>query len=195
MTGNDESEPVDVALREIRYGRVWRANAYRLVDERDGVLVLWSPAGIQRLVPVDSVGAELRIPLDEPWALRARTTEQHALSLVRPGARHSLTLHWSPDWRFLYWYVNLERWLGRGPQTIDYVDDKLDLVVSPDGSVRWKDEDELDQAAAKGLLDEADVRAEAERVLTARPWPTGWEGWRPDPSWQAPALPDNWDVV
>lgn len=91
--------------------------------------------------------------------------------------------------------MNLERWLGRGPQTIDYVDDKLDLVVSPDGSVRWKDEDELDQAAAKGLLDEADVRAEAERVLTARPWPTGWEGWRPDPSWQAPALPDNWDVV
>ncbi len=185
----------NVALREIRHGRVWRANAYRLVDERDDLLVLWSPPGNQRLVPVDAAGAEVRIPLDEPWVLGTRTTEQHALSLVRPGANHSLTLHWTPEWRFLYWYVNLERWLGRGPRTIDYVDDKLDLVVMADGSVRWKDEDELEHAAALGLLDAGEVRAEAERVLAAPPWPTGWEDWRPDPAWPAPALPDDWDVV
>jgi hypothetical protein len=91
-----ESALVDVALREIRYGRVWRVNAYRLVEERDGVLVLWSPPGIERLLPVDSAGAEIRIPVDEPWVLGTRTTEQHALSLVRPGARHSVTLSWSP---------------------------------------------------------------------------------------------------
>jgi hypothetical protein len=190
-----ESALVDVALREIRYGRVWRVNAYRLVEERDGVLVLWSPPGIERLLPVDSAGAEIRIPVDEPWVLGTRTTEQHALSLVRPGARHSVTLSWSPDWRFLYWYVNLERWLGRGPRTIDYVDEKLDLVVLPDGSVRWKDEAELEHAAALGLLDAGEVRAEAQRVLAAPPWPTGWEEWRPDPSWPAPVLPAGWDVV
>jgi hypothetical protein len=185
----------DVALREIRFGRVWRANAYRLVAERDGLLVLWSPSGSERFLPVDSAGVELRIPRDEPWVLGTRTTEQHALSLVRPGARHSVTLHWSPEWRFLYWYVNLERWLGRGRRTIDYVDEKLDLVITPDGSVGWKDEDELEQAAALGLLDGDEVRAEAERVLAAPPWPTGWEAWRPDPSWPAPVLPDGWDVV
>ena len=182
MTPVDESAGIDLALREIRFGRVWRANAYRLVEQRDDLLVLWSPSGIERLVPVDAAGAELRIPRDEPWALGTRTTEQHALSLVRPGARHSLTLHWSPDWRFLYWYVNLEQWLGRGPRTIDYVDDKLDLVVSPDGSVRWKDEDELDRAAAEGLLAAAEGRAAAERVLAARPWPSGWEQWRANPT-------------
>ena len=195
MTRLDESGSRDVALREIRFGRVWRANAFRLVQDRDELLVLWSPAGIERLLPVDSAGTEMRIPRDEPWALGTRTTEHHGLSLVRPGARYSLTLHWSPDWRFLYWYVNLERWLGRGPRTIDYVDEKLDLVVLPDGSVRWKDEDELDQAAAEGLLDAAEVRAEAERVLARPPWPTDWETWRPDPSWPAPALPHGWDVV
>jgi len=194
VSGLDPS-PADLALREIRFGRVWRANAYRLVEERGGVIALWSPPRIERLVPVDSAGAELRIPRDEPWTLGTRRTEQHALSLVRPGARHSLTLHWSPDWDFLYWYVNLERWLGRGSRTIDYVDDKLDLVVWRDGSVRWKDEDELERAAAEGLLDAAEVRAEAERVLAARPWPSGWEEWRPDPSWPAPVLPDGWEVV
>ena len=160
---------MDVAVREIRFGRVWRVTAYRLVEDRDGVLALWTPPGNERLVPVDATGAEIRIPLDEPWVLGPRTTEQHALSLVTPGTRHSLTLHWTPEWRFLYWYVNLERWLGRGPRTIDYVDDKLDLVVTPAGSVRWKDEDELTVAAAEGLLDAAEVRAEAERVLAAPP--------------------------
>jgi hypothetical protein len=190
-----ERRHVDVALREIRYGRVWRANAYRLVTERDGTLVLWSPPGVERLIPVDSAGNEIRIPLDEPWLLGARSTQQHALSLVRPGATHSIALHWSPSWRFLYWYVNFERWLGRGARTIDYVDDKLDLVVSPDGAVRWKDEDELELAATIGLVDAAEVRARAERLLMAPPWPTGWEDWRAEPSWNAPVLPDGWDVV
>jgi len=185
----------DVALREIRYGRVWRATPYRLVEEHGGVLVLWAPCGNERLVPVDPAGAEVRIPLDEPWRLGARTTEQHALSLVTPGARHSVTLHWSPEWHFLHWYVNLERWLGRGPCTIDYVDDKLDLVVLADGSVRWKDEDELESAGALGLLEVDEVRAEAERVVDDPPWPTGWEGWRPDPTWAMPVLPEDWDVV
>ncbi len=185
----------EVALREIRFGRVWRVTPYRLVGERDGVLALWSPCGNQRLVPVDSAGTEIRIPRDEPWVHGVRTSELHALALVRPGARHSVTLHWSPSWVFRHWYVNFERLLGRGPRTIDYVDDKLDLVVQADGTVRWKDEDELDHAAAVGLLDAGEVRAEAERVLASPPWPTGWEEWRPDPSWPAPTLPAGWDLV
>ena len=186
---------MDVALREIRYGRVWRANAVRLVEERDGALVLWSPAAIARKLPVDAAGAEVRIPLDEPWTLGERQTVEHSLGFVRPDVRHSLWLHWDTDWRFAYWYVNFERWLGRGARTIDYVDDKLDLVVSSAGAVRWKDEDELAEAARLGLVDPDAVRAEAERVLADPPWPTGWEEWRPDPSWPPPALPPGWDVV
>ena len=41
----------------------------------------------------------------------------------------------------------------------------------------------------------AAVRAEGERVVTARPWPTGWEEWRPDPEWTLPSLPDDWHTV
>ena len=107
---------VDIALREIRYGRVWRVNACRLVDERDGVLALWSPAGIPRLVPVDDAGEEIRIPLDEPWVLGERTTALHSLALLDPRTRHSLWLHWDEEWAFRHWYVNFERWLGRGEQ-------------------------------------------------------------------------------
>jgi hypothetical protein len=75
------------------------------------------------------------------------------------------------------------------------VDEKLDLVVAPDGAIRLKDEDELVEAARRGYLDEAEVRAELERVLADPPWPTGWEEWRPDPSWAMPELPTGWDSV
>lgn len=183
----------DLLLREIWFGRVWRANAVRLVEEGDDELVVYSPPGAPaKFAAAD--GLEVRIP--RPGVqLADRVARQQSLVLVRPGARHSLWLFWTADWEFLHWYVNLERDVRRTRLGVDYVDEKLDLVVSPDGGVRLKDEDELARAAALGLLDEAEVRAEADRVLADPPWPTGWESWRPDPAWAVPQLPDGWNVV
>lgn len=183
----------DVVLREIRFGRVWRANACRLVEERDGAVVLWSPRGSVRWLPLDGEGNEIRIPRPD-WRLGERPTVWDSLALLRPGARHSLWLFWTND-AFSHWYVNFERHLGRSPIGLDYVDDKLDLVVDADGSWRLKDEDELEQAHAAGLLDAAEVRREAERILADPPWPTGWESWRADPAWPPPRFPGGWDVV
>ena len=64
--------------------------------------------------------------------------------------------------------------------------------MTPDGAVRWKDEDELEHAASLGLVDAAEVRAEAERVLEASPFPTGWEDFRPEPDWPSPRFPQGW---
>jgi hypothetical protein len=183
----------DIAVRELRFGRVWRANPMRVVEERAGMLVLWSPRGSVRILPLDPDGGEIRIPRED-FELGERTTAMDCLWLALPARPYSLGLFWD-DGRFGYWYVNFERHLGRGATTYDYVDQKLDLVVAPDGGVRWKDEDELEQAARLGLLDEAAVRADAERVLAEPPWPTGWEGFRPDPAWPPPELPPGWDVV
>lgn len=99
------------------------------------------------------------------------------------------------DGRFSHWYVNLERGQRRTPIGVDFVDEKLDFVVSRDGTVRWKDENELVEAARTGYLDEDEVRAEAAKVLADPPWPTGWEGWTADPAWETPTLPDGWEVV
>lgn len=183
----------DLVLREVWFGRVWRANAARLVEERDGLLVFWSPPGSAAKYPVED-GREVRIP--RPGVpLADRVADREALFLVRPGARHSLGLFWEGDGAFSHWYVNLERGVRRTAIGADYVDEKLDLIVTPDGAVRLKDEDELAEAARLGLLDEGAVRAEAERVLADPPWPTGWESWRP-PSHAPPArLPADWHVV
>lgn len=183
----------ELALRETWRGRVWRVVACRVVEERDGLLVLWHPQGAQVKRPFAG-GRELRIPGDEPWTLEDRPSADAALALVRPGSRWSLWLHWR-DGRFRNWYVNFERGHARTPVSLDFVDEKLDLVVEADGTPRWKDEDELEQADAAGYLDAREVRAEAERVLAEPPWPTGWESFRPEPSWAVPRLPEGWDVV
>lgn len=186
---------MNLALRETWRGRVWRVSACRLVEERDdGVLVLWHPQGTTVLRPFDERGVELRIPGDSGWRLELRPSSDAALGLVRPGSRWSLWHHWR-DGRFRNWYVNFERDHVRDGAVLDHVDEKLDLVVAPDGGVRWKDEDELEAAAASGYLDAAEVRAEAERLVAHPPWPTGFERWRPDPAWPAPELPEGWDVV
>ena len=184
---------MNVAAREVWRGRVWRIVPMRLVDELEDTLVLWHP----ELTPVKrpfSDGRELRVPGDEDWVLEDRPAEVEALLFARAGARHSLWLMWR-DGVFHHWYVNFERETERRGACFDLVDEKLDLVVAPDGSVRLKDEDELAEAARRGLVDEAEVRAECARVLADPPWPTGWEAWRPDPAWPVPQLPDGWDDV
>jgi hypothetical protein len=183
----------DIAWRELWRGRVWRVSPCRIVEEDDGLLVLWQPENTPVWRPI-SAGRELRIPGDGDWTLEPVPLAPEGLGLVRLGARHSLWLMWQTG-EFVQWYVNFERGHVRTPVTVDTVDEKLDLVVAPDGTWRWKDEDELAEAGRRGYLDEAAVRAEAERVLGDPPWPTGWEDWRADPSWPAPELPEGWDVV
>ena len=183
---------MNVALRELWHGRVWRVSALRLVDERDGAFVLWHPEGSLVKRPFGG-GRELRVPGDLGWTLEDAPATTEGLGFVRPGSRHSLWLHFR-DGAFGSWYVNFERGSVRRGAFFDHVDEKLDLVVMPDGSIRVKDEDELQEAARLGYLDEADVRSELARVLADPPWPTGWEDWRPDPAWPQPELPPGWDA-
>jgi hypothetical protein len=183
-----------VALRDIWFGRVWRANAAHVVASSEDEVVLWMPAGSPARYPADPAGAEVRIPNPEP-KLCERVTSRDALALLRTGARHSTWLFWDADAALEYWYVNLERTLGWTGCCFDMVDEKLDLIVMPDRSTRWKDEDELEHAATLGLVDAEVVRAEAERVLADWPFPTGWEDFHPDPAWSPPALPNGWDEV
>jgi uncharacterized protein len=184
----------DLVMRELHFGRIWRANVMRLVEASDdGTLVLWSPAGVTRKLPVDELSAEIRIPRPD-FELGERHTVGDSLCLVQVDAPWSLWVFWDQG-EFTHWYVNFEHHLARTERGLDYVDHKLDLIVTADGTVRWKDEEELEEAAALGLVDAASVRREAERVLAKPPWPTGWEGWRPDPSWPAPSFPDGWDAL
>lgn len=131
-------------------------------------------------------------PFDEVWQ------KGHVLRFMRPGDAHTIEICWDPEWRFVCWYVNLQAPLVVRGDCFDTTDWALDLWVEPDGAWRWKDEDDFAEAQGLGILDEAaaaEVRAEGERVIAARPWPTGWEDWRPPPEWEPLELPEDWHVV
>lgn len=185
-----EEERIDAVWRDVHRGRVWRAQACRIVEDSPERTVLWIPAGAPAMVP----GGGLRIPGDD-WELVETAPKRDQICVARPGRAHSVYVFWSDGGEVEHWYVNFEQPLRRSPVGFDTFDEKLDLIVRPDGSYRWKDEDELEQAAAAGLLDPEEVRAEAQRVLDEWPFPTGWEDWRPDPGWPLPRLPQGWDRV
>ena len=180
----------DAAWRDVHDGRVWRAQACRIVEETAETIALWIPAGAPAKVPAGG----LRIPGDE-WELEDVSPGRDQICVAQPGRAHSVYVFWGENGELSHWYVNFEQPLRRTPIGYDTFDEKLDLIVRPDGSYEWKDEDELEQAAALGLVDAEAVRAEAARVLEEWPFPNGWEDWRPDPSWPVPQLPEGWDRV
>lgn len=124
--------------------------------------------------------------IDSPWQ------GDGVLILARPGRAHSI-------WHFrgtAGWYVQLEDPWRPWRSGFDTEDHALDVVVEPDGSWRWKDEDELTVAVEVGFFTPAQAaafRAEGEAVLAEWPFPTGWEDWEPDPAWPLPTLPADWD--
>jgi hypothetical protein len=171
---------------------VWQAHAWFVVSDEEELLVLFAPIGAEAWFP------DYPIPRDE-WTLKRSPFQVNMLLLVRPGAGHSTTLLWDADWTLREWYVNFERPLRpRTPVGFDYIDQALDLVCYPDGRWELLDEDELEEALERGVLtedDAAEAHADAERIVAAWPFPTGWEDWRPDPGWEIPTLPAGWDVV
>jgi hypothetical protein len=124
-----------------------------------------------------------------------------SLWIVRPGDWHAVWVSWLASGDHLGWYVNLQMPYRRTAIGIEAMDLMLDVVVEPDLTWQWKDDDEFAEILQRGIFDQdtgARVRCEAEDVIRcigdgdprfAEPWPS----WRPDPAWSLPVLPDGWD--
>ncbi len=134
--------------------------------------------------------------VDSVWS------ETHLLHVTPTGREHSIYVRWGEDWSFRGWYVNMQAPLQRFGRIVETEDLYLDIVIEPDFSWQWKDEDELAEAVAVGRISTVTaqaVRAEGERVLTemsARLWPfvPHISSWRPDPAWTTPELLEDWDA-
>jgi len=196
-------------MRDRLLARVWAGHV--AADDWRG-LWLWIPEGS---VFRDIGAADGRTFRQVPFADWGRTATamrelrwqgSDVLMLHPTGAEYSVWFLFA-DGVFRAWYVNLERPAVRwddGPAAgIDTVDHDLDLVIEPDRSWRWKDEEEFaDHLAHPDVYwvdDEATVRAAGERVVKlveAGEFPFDGTGcdFRPDPMWGVPeALPPGWD--
>ena len=189
----------DVILkRSIYRGNVRWTFPHRYVGEwRDRVAIYCGPGNQGKAMRRGPDGYLKRWATDAP-PFDTEWEQTHVLRFEAPGSRHSIEIYWTLDWELLSWYVNLQTPTELANGWIDTTDQALDIVVSPDGEWRWKDEDELAEAVELGIWTEQEaeeIRAEGERVIAASPWPTGWENWRPPEDWGPLGLPRDWHVV
>ena len=189
-----------VLLRSIYRGRVrWTFPHTFAGDDGRRIGLVIRPGTRGKLIPRDADGRYLRRwagdepPSDHVWA------RNRILWLWTPGEAHSVGVFWDDATGDLRgWYIQLSEPLTLTKLGFDTMDHALDVWVPVDGPPEWKDEEDFAEAQELGVLSREQataVRTEGERALAARPWPTGWEDWRPEAGWQLPELPPGWDVV
>ncbi len=184
-------------------GRLW-GWPYIVVTDSPDLLALWMPVGThmpriemgdRSIVLADNVHGTHRDPMRRGDVLR----------LMQPGKPHSIWLHWSPEppHTFLGWYVNLEAPFVRTQIGVDTTDNSLDLVVLPDYSWHWKDEDVTQHWIDLGIFSREDTdqfyrdgRAVIADLEARRfPFDGSWLNFRPDVRWGIPTVAEGWDRV
>ena len=188
-----------IVVRHVQDGTVWAADAAIVVEDRPTRLVLYMPLGssMQRSQVDWSAGRFLG-----PQPQRRHTTD--ALVILTPGAGHAVTaMFHGGGGPFICWYVDLQEPFRRVADGIVTCDQSLDIVIGEDRRWRWKDEDHLARSVELGWRTQAQadaIRREGEAVIAAlergaAPFSGAWPGWRADPAWPIPELPDDWATV
>jgi predicted RNA-binding protein associated with RNAse of E/G family len=182
-------DPVSVVtFRSIFRGRLLYSTPGWLLEATPTHIVTAIVPGAQTLqvvTPRSSVIRDLAEGREQtaivPW-------HTHRVVWLMPfNAAHAIGHFWSDaSGEFLGYYVNMQAPLRRSLVGYDSLDHVLDILVAPEGTWRWKDEDELEEAMQLGLFTATEaghIRAEGERVIERLPslLPTGWENWQPDP--------------
>ena len=199
-----------VLQQDLWTDRLLTSRPVTVVEDRPGLLALYTHPG----APFRS--ATLTQRYDTPVAERVelmmarelqlterRSGEYHVLTLNPPRSFHSVWLFWATGWKLETWYVNLQAPIRRTRRGIVVLDYALDIVVKPDMTWAWKDEDEFRELHRRGVLTDWEVeaaRAEGERLVeviesNGPPFCDGWERWRAEPEWPVPAIPDHWDAL
>jgi hypothetical protein len=191
-------QPGDVvALRYItRAGGIGMSWPFRVVQDSDDLVALFIPRGASHMRWGMEDGRRRLVP--SPW-------RRDVLRLMRPGEPFSVWLFWEVEHErsFAAYYINMEEPFRRSPIGFDTNDHMLDVVVAPDFTWRWKDQEEFEDRVRGGVYSEAfgsEVWEHARRAVElverrASPFSDGWEDWTPDPSWDIPVLPNDWDHV
>lgn len=197
-----------VVIRERWRDRLWSAVPHVAVEP----YVTYVPEGA-RATYASSVGVPGREGLSRSqrklaalescvYRVVERSIGLSMLHFFTPGSHARVNLGWTEDGTFTGWYVNLERPVTAHEHGLETMDLVLDLHVAPDGSWRWKDSEDFDEAVDRGLLEaelrpvlEADARGMLDQLERGDgPFAPRWQRWRPDPEWAVPVLPEPYRV-
>jgi hypothetical protein len=198
-------DPGDVILLRgmDEHQRVIDVKPVRVVQDDADLSVLWvqRSTATMKAVLIDHTPGTPRRWEDGNSRLEESTWRHEILILTRPAERRATWVRWTIDREFYGWYVNMQSPMQRTHLGFDHHDHQLDILVDPDRSWRWKDEDELELCVEMGRMTASlaqEVREEGQRAVrqieaNASPFSDGWESWCPDSTWTPPGLPGNWD--
>lgn len=198
-----------IVHHEVWKGRLWGARPLTVVEDSPNRLVLWCPKGTVRKVattpPTRPRAATRGERLASLLELRDWTHTDHewdvsTLWILEPDDWYAVWVSWLPDGSHWGWYVNFQeplRPMTRGFQSMDLM---LDILVDPDRTWRWKDDDEFELMIDRGIYDKelaTKVRTEAERIIrkiesNEPPFNEAWPAWQPPVEWELPELPSDW---
>lgn len=192
-------------MREIWRNKVYSIFPVRVVQDSPTWVALCLPRQATALYPHTQEGADIRIPQEE-WILDGGPWQGgDVLYLVHVGMGFKFGGSWDENHIFQGWKIDLIEPIRRTVLGFDYMDQLLDIIVSADRSTWYrKDEDEVQEAAARGLFTAEQVRDLYQRGELAlhmilnneSPFDRGWESWRPNPAWLVTFdLPQGWDRV
>ena len=188
-----------ILIRHASEDRVWYARPETVVRDEGSHILSYMQAGtptIQNLIDFET--GEFHGPEETTWK------GNNILRFWNVGATHTVSLVWeAASGAFKYWYVDLQEPLRRSADGLVSWDRSLDIVVAPDRTWKWKDEDHFQRIQELRWLTSNGaqrLRAEGERVIANiergdEPFCVPWPDWKPNADWPIPGLPPNWADV
>ncbi len=204
-----------IAIRGIVHNRVWIAHPVTVVQDTADYVVAYLVPGalckvtrglIERKWGGVPNGASRWDEQDaQQWEMAEHIWRQRrALILLPPEKYYAVFWFWEDETdTFTGWYINFQLPFQRTDQTLDTLDLEIDLIIRPDGSRQWKDEEEYQAGVRRGSISAevaaavADAQEEVLQLSTdgSPLFDRRWLEWRPDPHWSTPSLPDDWQVM
>ena len=199
-----------VLWRGILNKRIWHVQPTVVVKDNPNELVLILLPGTECVAEETYVKGKKHSRRwwdfrNNDWTMAKYTWHTNRLLLlVEPEKFYSTILFWDHESNaFLCYYINFQIPFHRNGLNMDTLDLELDIVISPDFSYRWKDVDDYQKAISNGIIS-ADYAREIDNAkseifekleMRQYPFDGSWLDWKPDPGWEPPLLPENWDKI
>jgi hypothetical protein len=200
-----------IALRGIVNERVWSALSVIVVQDLPGETVLLLTPDAQCAYPEGyfcwkygdySEGTRWQEARSRAWTLREFAWQtKRFLIFLEPQKYYAIFAIWHHETdQFSGYYVNFQLPYRRSHCGFDTLDLDLDMVIDPQLTWRWKDEEAYHEGIREGGIQETWVKGieDSQPEILARirnrsyPLDGSWLRWRPVPAWNPPRLPDRW---
>lgn len=196
-----------IPWRGIYRERIWHAHSTIVVKDSMDEIILALLPGAECIAPKGYLNGKTTLKrrwdyINTEWTLEKFSWQTNRLLiLTEPGKYYSTIFFWdNQSNKFLCYYINFQLPIRRNRHGLDTLDLDLDLVINPDLTFEWKDEDDYQKGIETGIILPEWVEGieHAKKEVLGRlasrgyPFDRSWLNWKPDVNWAPPKFPEIW---